>query len=90
MWLVWIRRFNPPSIDEFRAGIERGEDTAATAYSLTELIEQHGNRGWVDPLVEDLGPRVVLQVQDLANFLEVLTKYVYLSGGLGNDQTHFS
>lgn len=80
LWLIWARRLNPPTIDEFREDIERSEDVTTTALSLTELIEQHGDRGWVDPLVEDLGPRVVLQLQDMADFLEALTKYVNLPG----------
>lgn len=74
LWLVCDRRFNPHTIEQFRENIKRAEDVSRTALSLTELIEQHGDRGWVDPIVDDLGPRVVLQLQDMADFLEVLTK----------------
>lgn len=84
LWLVCDRRFNPHTIEQFRENIKRSEDVTRTALSLTELIEQHGDRGFIDPIVDDLGPRVTLQLQDMADFLEVLTKYVRLPRTLGH------
>jgi hypothetical protein len=43
---------------------------------LSELIEQHGAHGWVDPLIEKAGPTILLQLEDLANLMEILKKYV--------------
>ena len=45
------------------------------AFQLGELIDKHGRDGWLDPLVEKLGPYIQLQLGDVANLLEVLAKY---------------
>ena len=41
-----------------------------------ELIEQHGPQGWVDAFIEQAGPTFQLSLEDLADGMEVLTKYV--------------
>jgi hypothetical protein len=58
--------------------LERSEDVNETATSLAQLVEKHGEQGWVDPLVEYMEPMVLLQLEDLGNLLEVLVKYVTL------------
>ena len=45
-----------------------------TALNLTQLIEQHGSHGWIDALRRDLGPWALLQLEDLANVLEIWRK----------------
>ena len=40
-----------------------------------ELIEQHGAQGWVDAFIEQAGPTFQLSLEDLADGMEVLTKY---------------
>ena len=57
-----------------REDIKRSENTATTALNLTQLIEQHGSRGWVDAAIESMGPRAVIQLEDFANALEILRK----------------
>jgi hypothetical protein len=72
--MVAKRRYYPPSIGELRRDVERSEDAELTASSISQLIEQHGAHGWVDPFIEKAGPSVLSQLEDLANFLEVLQK----------------
>lgn len=69
-------RFYPPTIPDLRNKLERSEDTERQAQDLSELIEQHGARGWVDALIQKAGPTMQLQLEDLADLMEVLTKYV--------------
>ncbi len=71
-----MRRYYHLTIEELRRDLERSEDTESTALNISQLIEQHGAHGWVDPLVEKAGPSILSQTQDLANFLEVLRKSV--------------
>jgi hypothetical protein len=72
--MVVKRRVYHPTIDELRKDLGRSEDAELTAMNISQLIEQHGAHGWVDPLIEKAGPSVLSQLEDLANFLEVLRK----------------
>lgn len=72
-------RYYSPTIPELREKLERSEDSARTAQDLNELIEQHGPQGWVDALIANVGPGTQLLLEDSADILERLTKYVYAS-----------
>lgn len=74
MLIVLRRHLYPPTIADLREGIKRSEDVEQTATSLTELIEQHGSRGWVDALIEKLGPRSLVALTDMADTLEIMRK----------------
>lgn len=74
MLIVLRRHLYPPTIDDLREGIKRSEDVEQTATSLTQLIEQHGSRGWVDALIEKLGPRSLVALTDMADTLEIMRK----------------
>lgn len=74
MLIVLTRHLYPPTIDDLREGIKRFEDVEQTATSLTQLIEQHGSRGWVDALIEKLGPRSLVALTDTADALEIMRK----------------
>ncbi|KAL8899512.1 MAG: hypothetical protein Q9207_006164 [Kuettlingeria erythrocarpa] len=72
--LVLKRRLYPPTLEDIREEIKRSEDVERTAFNLTQLIEQHGAHGWVDALRQDLGPSLLLQMEDLSNVLEIWRK----------------
>ena len=72
--MVVKRRYYHPTIEELRRDLERSEDAGFTALSIPQLIEQYGAQGWVDPLMEKAGPSLLCQLDDLANFMEVLRK----------------
>ena len=69
-------RYYPPSIPELRHKLERSEDKERQAQDISELIEQHGAHGWVNVLIDKAGPMVQMKMEDMANFLEVVRKYV--------------
>lgn len=56
--------------------MQRAQDREGTAYKFGELIDRHGPDNWLEPLINDLGPFVQLQLGDIANLLEVLDKSV--------------
>jgi hypothetical protein len=68
------RHFYPPNIEDMREKVERSEDPSKTALDINELIEQQGSTGWVDPLIDRLGPWLSMQLSDGANMFEVLWK----------------
>lgn len=76
IWLVIKRRLYPPTIEDIRDEIKRSEDVDMTALNITQLIEQHGSHGWTDALRQDFGPWLLLQLEDLANILEIWRKCV--------------
>lgn len=77
--MVVKRRLYPPTIEDIRREIKRSEDVGMTAMNITQLIEQHGSHGWTDALRQDLGPWLILQLEDLANVLEIWRKSVQSS-----------
>jgi hypothetical protein len=74
--LVLQRRYYPPTIPEMREDLERSEDKDATASDLAQFIEQYGGHGWVEKLIEQVGPAMQMQIEDVADVVETLLKYV--------------
>ena len=54
--------------------MDRSAEAEGTAYQLSELIEKYGRENWLQPILEQLGPYIQLQLQDIANLLEVFAK----------------
>ena len=78
IYLIIHRKAYPPDIEDLRKDIIRTEDINETALTLAEFIEKEGDQRWVDPLIEQVGPWLLVQLGDLANLMEVLRKYVNL------------
>jgi hypothetical protein len=62
------------SLEDLRNELKRTEDTQQTALTFTEFIEKKGDEQWADKLLQDLGPWLMVQLCDAANFFEVLLK----------------
>lgn len=60
-----------------RKEVMRTEDSMVTALTLIEQIEKRGEHGWIEPLIEDMGAWMLLQLGDVANLLEVVLKYIF-------------
>lgn len=45
-----------------------------TPQKLSELVNRHGGEGWIDPLLDELGPTLQQQLGDTADFLEIIWK----------------
>ena len=65
----------PSSMKHLRAAIQRSADTESAAFQFGEFIDRHGRDSWLDPLIDQLGPYVQLQLGDIANLLEVLSNF---------------
>ncbi|KAL6706388.1 hypothetical protein ACN47E_005494 [Coniothyrium glycines] len=77
-WVIYIvveRRVNGVTIEALREDIKHTEDVHATALSLTEFIEKKGEDQWADEIMQDLGPWLMIQLADLANFFESLRNF---------------
>ena len=67
--------YYPDSVDSVRKAMERGFDRAAKARGWGEMVQKHGREDWIEPLLDELGPLIQLQLGDLANFLEILANF---------------
>ena len=79
MYLVIQRRAHGNTMQDLREDIKHRENQRETALSLTELIVKEGDENWSDKLIEGLGPWLMVQLADLANFFESMRKYVCLA-----------
>ena len=61
-------------MQELREDIEHRENQRVTALSLSELIVKEGDEKWSDDLLQDLGPWLMIQLADLANFFDTMRK----------------
>lgn len=58
-----------------RESHERAKAAKERASMLSELIVRHGQEDWLEPLLDEFGPWIQLQLGDLADFLEVSASY---------------
>ena len=70
------RRFNVPTVESLRGNAMRTEDSMVTALTLMEQIDKRGAHGWIEPLVENMGDWMLIQLADMASLLEVVLKFV--------------
>jgi DNA-binding transcriptional regulator YdaS (Cro superfamily) len=74
VYLVIERRTHGNTIEDLREDIKHREDQRTTALSLTELVVKEGDENWSDHLLEGLGPWLMVQLADVANFFESMRK----------------
>lgn len=59
--------------------MQRAFNSRGIASRFGELVDKHGREKWLDPLIDELGPYIQLQLGDIANMLEVFNKSVLRS-----------
>lgn len=74
--MVVRNHFYPSSVASLQDSMDRASSRTVSATKIGELIDKHGPDNWAEPLVTELGPYAQLQLDDLVNMLEVLSKYV--------------
>jgi hypothetical protein len=74
IYLVAERKLHGQSMEDLREDIRHREDVERTALSLTEFIEKQGDENWADDLLQQVGPWLMVQLGDLANFFESVRK----------------
>ncbi|CBX97692.1 predicted protein [Plenodomus lingam JN3] len=77
-WLVYIvaeRKIHGVSIEDLREDVKHTEDQRRTALSITEFIEKKGDEHWADNILQELGPWLMIQLADAANFFETIRNF---------------
>ena len=77
IYMVLRNRFSPRSIESLRAAQQRAQEQGRKALKISELIDKHGNDNWLEPLARDLGPFAQLELNDVANLLEILQNFYH-------------
>ncbi|KAL9586498.1 MAG: hypothetical protein Q9212_000858 [Teloschistes hypoglaucus] len=75
LFIVIRNRFYPSSVDAIRESMHRSHDQRSKAYRFGELVDKHGRNHWLEPLLDELGPSIQVQTNDLANMLEVFSNF---------------
>lgn len=75
LYLVVERRVHENTLENLREDIKHREDQQATALSLAEFIVKRGDENWADDIVEVIGPWLMVQLADLANFFESIRNF---------------
>ena len=75
IYTVLRNRFYPDTVEAVRQAYARAADQALKAQAWGELVEKHGHEGWIEPLLDELGPVIQLQLADAADYLEILANF---------------
>ncbi|KAF2794867.1 hypothetical protein K505DRAFT_407283 [Melanomma pulvis-pyrius CBS 109.77] len=75
IYFVVDRHFHGNTLKNLREDVKRTENVHMTALTLTEFIEKKGDELWADELLEGLGPWLMVQLCDMANFFEVMRNF---------------
>lgn len=75
LYLIVERRVHGNTLEDLREDIKHREDTQRTALSINEFIAKRGDEKWADEIVEVLGPWLMVQLADMANFFESIRNF---------------
>ncbi|KAH6491886.1 hypothetical protein HBI55_139880 [Parastagonospora nodorum] len=75
LYLILERRLHGNTLEDLRADIQHAESTHETALSLTEFITKRGDDKWADEIVQVVGPWLMVQLADMANFFESVRNF---------------
>ncbi|KAL8697586.1 MAG: hypothetical protein Q9224_002241 [Gallowayella concinna] len=64
-----------PWQEALRESMQRTHDQRSNAYQFGELVDKHGRKHWLEPLLDELGPFMQLQLNDMGNMLEVFANF---------------
>ena len=68
-------RLGPERREALQESHARVSDEDATPNTFGEMISRHGSSGWLDPMLEYVGPVIQPQIKDLADWMEVFMNF---------------
>lgn len=77
VYVVLRNRFYPNSVESLRSSMQRALDSRDNAHKFSELIDRHGSGNWLEPFLEEFGPVMQTQLNDLVEMLEVLFNFYH-------------
>jgi hypothetical protein len=71
---VLQNRFQRKQVEEMREAYTSTLQKGSSAYKFSALLQEHG-ADWIDPLLESAGPKIQMQLSDIADTLETLNNF---------------
>ena len=71
---VLQNRFQRKQVEEVREAYTSALQKGSSAYKFSALLQEHG-ADWIDPLIESAGPKIQMQLSDIADTLETLNNF---------------
>jgi len=71
---VLQNRYQHKQVEEMREAYTSTLQRGSSAYKFSALLQEHG-ADWVDPLIERAGPKIQMQLSDIADTLEMLNNF---------------
>ena len=71
---VLQNRYQHKQVEEVREAYTSTLQRGSSAYKFSALLQEHG-ADWVDPLIESAGPKIQMQLSDIADTLETLNNF---------------
>ncbi|KAI4731867.1 hypothetical protein E4T49_00298 [Aureobasidium sp. EXF-10728] len=71
---VLQNRFQRKQVEEMREAYTSTLQKGSSAYKFSALLQQHG-ADWIDPVIESAGPKIQMQLSDMADTLESLNNF---------------
>jgi hypothetical protein len=68
-------KFRPSSVQTVRDNVTRAIDRKARVQAWGDLIQRHGKDDWLEPLLNEVGPIIQMQLGDVADLLEVMVNF---------------
>ncbi|KAL9622966.1 MAG: hypothetical protein Q9160_002684 [Pyrenula sp. 1 TL-2023] len=75
LYIVIREGLFPSTMDSVRDSLDRTFNQSTKARAWGDLVETYGRDGWVEPLLDQVGPQLLLQLEDLADFCEVIQHF---------------
>jgi hypothetical protein len=74
MVTVLQNRFQRKQVEEMREAYTSTLKKGSSAYKFSALLQEHGT-DWIDPFIESAGPKIQMQLSDIADTLEMLNNF---------------
>lgn len=75
MFIVIRNRLKPTSHQSLKESHARALDRSANALKFGEHVNMYGRAKWLDPMIEQCGPVLQMQLGDIADHLEVMVNF---------------
>lgn len=74
VYSVIYNRDNKNHMNYLRDAQER-TDSGGRPYKISELVGRHGSEGWLEPLLDEVGPIAQTSISDAADILEMMVNF---------------
>ena len=75
IYITIRNKLYPSAVEAVRDRVQRSRDQSQKVRAWGELIQKHGQNDWIEPMLDEMGPLLQMQMGDLTLFLERLQNF---------------